>query len=140
MAKKGDNGRLRVVIADDHKLFAELLRSSLCTDDRVDVVGLAFTGTEAVDLVQEFEPDVVLMDLNMPVMDGVEAIRRLRESGCLTRVLVLTSSDSQDDAVRAMEAGAAGFVRKDQSVGDLMETFLEVASLSVAFGGAAPPA
>ena len=136
MVENGENGCLRVVIADDHKLFAELLSSSLAAEKRVDVVGLASTGTEAVELVAELEPDVVLMDLDMPLMDGVEAIRVLRERGARARVLVLTGSESPgEDSVRAMQAGASGFVRKDQSVQDLMSSFVEVASLTVAFGG-----
>ena len=72
---------VRILIADDHRLFAESLMSALSEDDRVDVVGLAGNGQEAVDLGLELQPDVILMDLRMPMLDGFEATWRLREGG-----------------------------------------------------------
>jgi DNA-binding NarL/FixJ family response regulator len=127
--------RVRVLIADDHRLFAESLMTSLCADDRIDVVGLAHTGRQAVDLTEELQPDIVLMDLNMPDMDGFEATRIIHEEHPSSRVLVLTGSDSPADAARARAAGAAGFVTKDRSTAELMEWFFELALLSVALGG-----
>ena len=125
---------MRVLIVDDHRLFAEALRASLVNDERIDVVGLAHDGQEAIRLVDELEPDVVIMDIEMPRMDGIEATRRIRESGSTARVLVLTGSDSPLEAGRAREAGACGFVTKGSTTADLMQDFFEVASLMVAFG------
>src|SRR3712207_6312670 len=102
--------RVRVLIADDHRMFAEALMSTLSEDERVDVIGIAHNGQEALDLTAELQPDVVLMDIGMPLLDGVEATRRIRESCGSTQVLVLTGSAEPDAATRARAAGAAGFV------------------------------
>ena len=107
---------------------------SLVTDERIDVIGLAHDGEEAIRLVEDLEPDVVIMDIHMPRVDGIEATRRIRENGSSARVLVLTASDSALDASRAREAGACGFVTKDSTTADLMQDFFEVASLMLAFG------
>ena len=129
---------VRVLIADDHRLFAESLRASLSSDERIEVVGLAYTGEEAVELVAALSPDIVLMDIDMPVVDGIEATRRISESGSATRVLVLTGSDSPLSARRAREAGAAGFVTKDQPTSEMLDSFFEIASLMLAFGRPEP--
>ena len=107
---------------------------SLVTDERIDVIGLAHDGEEAIRLVDDLEPDVVIMDIHMPRVDGIEATRRIRQNGSSARVLVLTASESPLDASRAREAGACGFVTKDSTTADLMQDFFEVASLMLAFG------
>ena len=125
-----------MLIADDHRLFAESLMSVLSEDDRVDVVGIADNGQEAVDLGLELQPDVILMDLRMPMVDGFEATRRLREAGSGAQVLILTGTDEQIGSEDAARAGAAGYMRKEQSVTELKDVFLEVASLAAVLGGA----
>lgn len=127
--------RIRVLIADDHRLFAESLRLALSADERVDVVGLAHTGQEAVELVRELVPDVVVMDIDMPIVDGIEATRQIREGGVRTSVLILTGTNSRASAESAREAGAAGFLTKDRTIADLIESFYEIASLTLAFSG-----
>ncbi len=110
---------LRVLIADDHDLFRTGLRN-LLEEQGVHVVGEASTGGEAVRSVQELAPDVVVMDLNMPGMGGVDATRHIAGVSPLTRVVVLTISDQDADVMDAILAGACGYLLKDSSIQDLM--------------------
>jgi DNA-binding NarL/FixJ family response regulator len=119
--------RVRVVIADDQRLFAEALEAILSTDARIAVVGRASDGRDAVAMAREHEPDVVLMDIAMPVMDGIEATRAIRKELPGTHVVVLTGSASSGDVSRARSAGAAGYVTKDQIAGDLVRAILDAA-------------
>jgi DNA-binding NarL/FixJ family response regulator len=118
---------IRVLIADDHRLFSEALEAILTADGRVEVVGHAADGAEAVKLALELEPDVVVMDISMPVMDGFQATRQIRKQQPQASILVLTSSDSGSDLDRAREAGAAGYVTKDRIAAELIEAILEIA-------------
>jgi DNA-binding NarL/FixJ family response regulator len=120
--------RVRVVIADDQQLFAEALEAILATDGRIDVVGRAGDGRTAVELAVQQAPDVVLMDIAMPVMDGIDATRRIRAELPETRVIVLTGSAATQDVDRARTAGATGYVTKDQIAGDLVRAILDAAS------------
>lgn len=126
--------QLRVLIADDHRLFAESLRALLCEDERVEVVGIAQTGDEALQLATRLLPDIVLMDFSMPGLDGMEATRRINDLGLPCRVLLLTGDQDDDVAAHAHAAGAAGFVRKEQGADVLREVFFEVASLTSVLG------
>ncbi|MEX0674951.1 MAG: response regulator transcription factor [Gaiellaceae bacterium] len=121
------SARIRVVIADDHGLFAEALEAILAVDGRVKVVGRAGNGDKAVELAERLEPDVVLMDISMPVVDGFEATRRIRERVPKASVLILTGSNSRHDVARSREAGAAGYVTKDRIAAELVEAILDVA-------------
>jgi DNA-binding NarL/FixJ family response regulator len=112
-------GGIRVVIVDDHGLFRTGLRS-LLEEQGVQVVGEAGDGAEALDLVRDLTPEVVLMDLNMPGMTGVEATHRIAHVAPLTRVVVLTISDDDSDVMDAILAGACGYLLKDSSIHDLM--------------------
>ncbi len=119
---------VRVLIADDHQLFAESLGLSLDIDDRVELVGTAWNGKEAVRLAQQLRPDVVLMDLDMPVLDGIGATRAVRRSLPECQVVVLTASPLPEDALRARSAGAAAYLTKACSTRDVIDALLEVAS------------
>jgi two-component system nitrate/nitrite response regulator NarL len=119
---------IRVVIADDHGLFAEALEAILTVDGRVEVVGRATDGGKAVELVERLEPDVVLMDISMPVVDGFEATREIRRRVPGSSVLILTGSNSRHDVDRSREAGASGYVTKDRIAAELVEAILDVAS------------
>jgi len=110
----------RVLLVDDHDLFRTGLRN-LLSDEGVDVVGEAQTGAEALGLVRELAPDVVVMDLNMPGMGGVEATRQINVFAPLTRVLVLTISEQDADVLDAILAGASGYLLKDSSIQDLLQ-------------------
>jgi DNA-binding NarL/FixJ family response regulator len=121
------NDRIRVLIADDHRLFAEALEAILAGESSIEVVGRARNGAEAVELALELGPDVVLMDISMPVMDGVEATRRIRELRPDACVLMLTGSNAAADIDRSRDAGAAGYVTKDRIASELVEAIIEAA-------------
>jgi DNA-binding NarL/FixJ family response regulator len=110
----------RVLLVDDHDLFRTGLRN-LLEEQGVLVVGEADTGTEALRQVREVAPDVVVMDLNMPGISGVEATRQISMIAPLTRVLVLTISDQDGDVMDAIYAGACGYLLKDSSIQELMQ-------------------
>jgi NarL family two-component system response regulator LiaR len=116
--RQGDS--LRVLLVDDHDLFRTGLRN-LLEDNELTVCGEASTGSDAVKLVRELAPDVVVMDLNMPGMTGVEATRHITTLSPLTRVVVLTISDQDEDVMDAIVAGACGYLLKDASIQDLIK-------------------
>jgi DNA-binding NarL/FixJ family response regulator len=118
--------KIRVLIADDHRLFAQALEAILATDDRIEVTGHANDGAEAVQLVLATDPDVTLMDIAMPVMDGFQATKQIRKQRPNACVLMLTGSNSRIDVDRAREAGAAGYVTKDRIAAELIDAILEV--------------
>jgi DNA-binding NarL/FixJ family response regulator len=110
---------VRVLLVDDHDLFRTGLRN-LLEERGVEVAGEAAAGVEAVRLVREVAPDVVIMDLHMPGISGIEAIKQIASISPLTRVLVLTISDQDEDVLHAILAGACGYLLKDSSVEDLI--------------------
>jgi DNA-binding NarL/FixJ family response regulator len=118
--------RIRVLIADDHRLFGEALEAILATDDRLEVVGHAGDGAEAVQLALAVEPDVILMDIAMPIMDGFQATKQIRKQRPHARILMLTGSNSRTDVDRARGAGAAGYVTKDRIAAELIDAIVEV--------------
>jgi len=111
----------RVVLVDDHDLFRTGLRNLLSEQDDVQIVGEADNGTDALKLVRELAPDVVVMDLNMPGISGIEATRQISMFAPLTRVLVLTISDQDADVMDAILAGACGYLLKDASIAELLQ-------------------
>jgi DNA-binding NarL/FixJ family response regulator len=111
---------IRLLIVDDHPVVRGGLRGMFTGDPDFEVVGEAGNGVEAVERAQALHADVVLMDLRMPVMGGVEAIQRLRGSAPAVRVLVLTTYDTDDDVLPAIEAGAIGYLLKDAPREELM--------------------
>jgi DNA-binding NarL/FixJ family response regulator len=118
---------LRVLIADDHPTYAAALSSLLSTDKRIEVVGAAGNGLQAVEMAKELEPDLILMDLEMPVMDGLEATRILNERGGF-RVLLLTGSSATADVNSALSAGASGYLPKGMDSSTLLEHVLAFGS------------
>ena len=105
--------RIRLLVADDHPVVRDGLKGMLASQPDLEVAGEAANGSEAVELAGRLRPDVVLMDLRMPVMDGVEAIGRILDRWPETRVLVLTTYDTDADILRAVEAGATSYILKD---------------------------
>jgi len=113
-------GTVRVLIVDDHDLFVDALRALLETEPGIDVVATAPNGREAVERVVELEPEVVLMDVSMPVLDGFEATRAIRKRAPSTRVLFVTGSNAEEDLERAREVGASGYISKDKIAAELV--------------------
>ncbi|MEX1368851.1 MAG: response regulator transcription factor [Nannocystaceae bacterium] len=105
--------KIRIVLADDQKLFREGLRMLLSTDPRLVLVAEASDGQQAVDLVEQHRPDVVLMDLRMPRMGGVEATQRLKRLGSRARIIALTTFSDEDLVFDAIRAGAVSYLLKD---------------------------
>lgn len=119
---------IRIVVADDHPVVRSGLMSMLASQPDFDVVGEAGNGREAVEMVAKLHPGVVLMDLRMPVMDGVAAIEGISENHPETKILVLTTYDSDSDILRAVEAGATGYLLKDSPREELYEAVRSTAS------------
>ena len=119
---------IRVFLADDQALVRSGFRMLIDSEDDLEVVGEAPNGAEAVDALTRAPADVVLMDIRMPVMDGVEATRRIADAGLATRVLVLTTFDLDEYAFAALKAGASGFMLKDARPTDLLNAIRNVAA------------
>jgi DNA-binding NarL/FixJ family response regulator len=121
---------VRVLVADDEPLFLEALWTFLADDERIEVVGSAADGEEAVQLAEALQPDLILMDKSMPRMDGIEATRRIRELVPRACILILTSSESPDDMQMATEAGASGYLSKESASSEIVGAILDIASLA----------
>lgn len=119
---------LTVLIADDNGLFANALEGLLQAEESIQIVGSARDGEQATRLAAELAPDVVLMDLSMPRLDGFEATRRIRADTPATAVLMLTGSDDPADVDRARAAGAAGYVTKDRILSELVAAIRSAAA------------
>jgi DNA-binding NarL/FixJ family response regulator len=118
---------VRVLVADDHRLFAEALTAILASECRLCCVGHAANGREAVQKAGELRPDVVLMDIDMPVVDGIEAAKRMRRKHPHVAVLMLTGSSAAQDVARARAAGAVGYLTKDSIAASLVDAILAAA-------------
>ena len=106
--------RTRVLLVDDDRLFAESVAARLGDDGRMDVVGIAADGAEAIELAAELEPDLVLMDIAMPGLDGVAATREIVSRSPSTRVVMLTASEGRSDEEMSGDAGAIGYLHKHE--------------------------
>ena len=124
-------GRIRVLLADDHRLVRAGLRMLLGTQPDIDVVGEAGDGEETVVEAQRLRPDIVLMDLAMPKGGGLEATRRIAESGLPVRVLILTAQAEGQYLLPVLRAGGSGFLLKDAADEDLIEAIRAVYRLSL---------
>jgi DNA-binding NarL/FixJ family response regulator len=142
---------IRVLVADDHALFRRGLTIVLEAEGDIEVVAEAADGEVAVTKVGELAPDVVLMDIRMPHLDGLEATRRIRQAFPMTRIIVLTVSDEEDDLLDAIKSGANGYLLKEVSIEEVADAVRAVmagqsllsptmaAKLIAEFGSAAAP-
>jgi two-component system response regulator NreC len=112
--------KTRILICDDHTLFVEGIKAMLRNEPSLEIVGEARDGRQAVDLVKELKPDVLLMDVSMPDMNGFDATRRVRKSDTSVKVLILTMHDEEELVARCLEAGAAGYIMKDAPASQLL--------------------
>jgi DNA-binding NarL/FixJ family response regulator len=126
--------KIRIVIADDQALVRSGFRLIVDARPDLEVVGEAEDGEQAVALVEELEPDVILLDIRMPNLDGVEATKRIVASGSGTRILVLTTFDLDEYVYGAIRAGASGFLLKDVRPGELVDAIRVVASGNALLG------
>jgi two-component system, NarL family, response regulator LiaR len=118
--------QIRVLIVDDHKIVRQSMKALLDEFGDFQIIGEAANGVKAVELVDRLKPDVVLMDLLMPVMDGIEAIKHIRMAHPDQRIIALTASYSDDVLVQAMEAGATGYIRKDAYPDELIQLIYKI--------------
>ena len=119
--------RVTVLLVDDQALFREGMRTLLSVEPGIEVVGEAADGQEALRQVRRLAPQVILMDLRMPVMNGVESTRRIRAEAPESRIIVLTTFDDEEDVFEALRAGAVGYLLKDAPRGKLMEAIAAAA-------------
>ena len=120
-------GRIRVMVVDDHPIMRNGLRDTLEASGRFEVVGQAKDGEEALSTVEGIEPDVIVMDVIMPNMDGIDACREIMELLPKTRVLMLTASTEEDAVIEAVAAGATGYLQKYSRPEELVEALVDVA-------------
>ncbi len=118
---------VRLLIADDHRLFAEALEAVLSSEARIEVVGRAADGGEAVELARRLQPDVVALDISMPVMDGFEAAAEMELLQRPPAVLMLTGSSASEDVDRVRRVGAKGYITKDEIGARLVDAILAAA-------------
>jgi DNA-binding NarL/FixJ family response regulator len=124
----GSANQVTVLLADDNALIRQLLRLLLKTDTRIRLVGRAQNGREAVEMTVKLRPDVVLMDISMPILNGLEATRQILAKRPLTKIVVLSAHDGKDYVSRARAVGAVGFVSKKLFTGTLIKVIHKVAT------------
>jgi len=120
--------QIRVLIADDEPLFTEMVEALLGPEEDVEIVGKALNGKDAVRLATALQPDVVTMDISMPVMDGIDATREIRTADPGACILILTGGSSVVDVDRARQAGAGAYLTKDRIASDLVNEIRNLAS------------
>ncbi len=117
-----------VIIIDDHPLFRKGVSQLIALSDQLHLIGEASSGEEGLELARALEPDMILLDLNMRGMSGIETLRALREADLAARILILTVSDAADDLVAAIRAGADGYLLKDMEPEELLARIVEALS------------
>lgn len=106
-------GKIRIMIADDHSIVREGLKQLLELESDFEVVGQASNGVETIERVKELKPDVLLLDINMPIMNGIKALKKLKEEGIDTKVVILTIHEDREYLIETMQIGASGYILKD---------------------------
>lgn len=113
--------KIKIIIADDQTLIRDGLKTVLDLEEDLEVIGTAVNGREAFDLVKELEPDILLIDIQMPEVDGVECVRKMKNICSHTKVLMLTTFNDEEYIINALAAGALGYLLKDMEITELIE-------------------
>ncbi len=125
-SKDAASDSIRIVIADDHRAFAEALAATMRMEKDLSIVAVVHDGEAAIEVAIDKEPDVVIMDLQMPGVDGIAATRRIKEAHPETRVVILSASEEEHERARALDAGAEGYLSKERSVKDVTSSVRDV--------------
>lgn len=126
--EENEKSKIRIVIADDHPIFRDGLRKLLSLEEDLCVVAEARDGREVLEVLQEYEPDILLLDLKMPGFDGLTALQKLQAAKSKTRVIVLTASEDKNELVQAMKFGTSGIVLKQTATELLIKSIRKVHS------------
>lgn len=118
--------KIRVVLADDHSLIRKGIKSVLQFEDNIDIVGEGVNGEEALNLVKTLLPDILIMDINMPIMSGIEVLKEIQESDIKVHVILLTISNDRELLMEALNYGANGYLLKDSNPDDLIRGINEI--------------
>ncbi|MBM7581512.1 DNA-binding NarL/FixJ family response regulator [Caldicoprobacter guelmensis] len=121
-----EHTKIKVLIADDHSLFRKGLEQLLELENDIEVIGEASNGKEVIEKAVELNPDVILMDINMPIKNGINAIKDLKEKGCPAKIIMLTVHDDQEYLLEAIRTGASGYIMKDADVDHLLKAIRDV--------------
>jgi two-component system, NarL family, response regulator DegU len=121
-------GKIRVIIADDHAIMRVGIRNILTRSSEINVVGEASNGAEAIELVKEYKPDVLILDMEMPIMDGVEVARRLKGDHSPVKILVLSAYDDRQYILEMLEMGASGYLIKDEAPEVIVDAVQRIAA------------
>ncbi len=116
---------IKVLLVDDHPLFRKGVAQIISDDPHFEVIGEAASGQEGLDIAEQLQPDLVLLDLNMKEMDGLETLRRFKATDLIARYVMLTVSDAEEDLMAALKAGADGYLLKDMEPEDLVTNLLK---------------
>jgi len=111
--RRDNVGKIRIMIADDHSIVREGLKQLLELEEDFVVVGQASNGVETIERVKELKPDVLLLDINMPIMNGIKALKKLKDDGIDTKVVILTIHEDREYLIETMQIGASGYILKD---------------------------
>ncbi len=121
------NKRIQIIIADDHPIFRSGLKQIIEEDDGIEILGYAENGEKALEKIDELNPEIALLDIDMPKMSGLQVLKQMKKSRSTTKVIFLTVFSSEDIFDEAMELGVSGFVLKDCAVNDIVECIYKVA-------------
>ena len=120
--------KIKVIIADDHVLIREGIKQILELEEGITVIGQAGNGEDAISIAQELEPDIILLDINMPILNGIETLRRFKDLGIKTRVIILTIHEEKEYILETMKLGASGYMLKDSDADSLIQGIKDVAN------------